>query len=61
MKFRNISNAEMAGVYGYRFRPGEEVEVHEDNLIAKFKNYGWLEVVEEKPVKKVKKKAKKKA
>ena len=43
-KFMNIGDTEMADVYGYRFRPGEVVDVVEENLIAKFVNYGWLEV-----------------
>lgn len=47
MKFKNIGNAEMSDVYGYRFRPGEAVEVVEPNLIRKFQRYGWLEAVDE--------------
>jgi len=48
MKFENITNTEMGGVYGYTFKPGQVVEVKEENLISKFKTYTWLKVIERK-------------
>jgi len=47
MKFKNIGTRLMTGVYGYQFKIGEIVEVDDDVLCAKFKNYSWLKEVQD--------------
>ena len=42
MKFRNITGSQF-DAYGYRFPPGVDVDVTEDNLIRKFSLYYQFE------------------